>query len=103
MGIAFLLELCMIFSLGYCGFYSSSNGWLKLTLMLGLPIIVIALWWYFAAPKSSHRLANPYLIIFKLILYFSTALFLYETDKPIWGLLLAGTATLSELFTLYIA
>jgi hypothetical protein len=101
LAIAFLLELCMVFSLGYCGFYSSSNSLIKLALALGLPAIAIGLWAHFAAPKSKHRLANPYLIVFKLVLYFGTALFLYQTDKPVSAFILAGTATVSELFTLY--
>ena len=97
MAIAFLLELCMVFSLGYYGFHTSGNIFWRLILTIGLPAIAIALWGYYAAPKSAHRLPYPYLPFFKLILYIATTFLLYKTGVRNYSFILAGTAILSEL------
>ncbi|MDN5285819.1 MAG: hypothetical protein JWR38_2093 [Mucilaginibacter sp.] len=96
MAIAFLLELCMIFALGYYGFYIGSDILWKLILTITLPAVAIGLWGYFAAPKSAHRLQRPYLPIFKLVLYITTAFLLYKIGVHHYPFILASAAILSE-------
>ena len=67
--IAFSLEMAMLAALGYWGFLEGKKAPLKYVLGLGLPIAAIALWAMWAAPKSSSRLEQPYLLLFKLVLY----------------------------------
>lgn len=97
MALAFLLELCMIFSLGYFGFHIGSDIFWKLILAISLPAAAIGLWSYFAAPKSVHRLQRPYLPVFRLILYTITAFLLYKTGVHYYSFILIGTAIFSEL------
>jgi hypothetical protein len=97
MTVAFLLELCMLFSLGYYGFNCGADKIWRLILMISLPLIAIVLWGYFAAPRSANRLPIPYRILFELSLYFITSFLLYKAGSHNYAFILAGTAVLSEL------
>ncbi|WP_183561024.1 YrdB family protein [Mucilaginibacter sp. SP1R1] len=97
--VAFLLEVCMLFSVGYYGFHSGYGNPLKFVLAIGLPAVAIVLWGYFAAPKSGHRLRRPYLPAFKLVLYTVTALLLYKQGQSTYALVLLTLVILNELVT----
>lgn len=97
LAVAFLLELAMLFCLGYYGFHSNMGKTVEFILGIGLPVIVILLWGFLAAPKAKHRLPFPYLILFKLILFLLTAFLLYKSGQPKWALIFTITAIVSEL------
>ncbi|MBS1687554.1 MAG: YrdB family protein [Bacteroidetes bacterium] len=94
--IAFLLEVAMLFCLGYYGFHSNMGNTGEFILGIGLPIIAIVLWGFLAAPKAKRRLPFPYLIVFKLVLFLLTALLLYKSGQPKWALVFAVIAIISE-------
>lgn len=68
--------------------YFPQNTILKYILMMVLPLIAVALWGYFAAPKSKHPLQQPYRVLFALAI-FGTSVFL---------LILAGKTMLAAIF-----
>jgi hypothetical protein len=59
---------------------------MKYTLAIGLPMIAMMLWGYFAAPKSKQRLILAWRTIFKITLFSITAWLLYITGYPIMDL-----------------
>jgi len=94
--LAFTLELALLAALGYWGFHNKKIPG-KYIFGFGLPLVATALWWYWAAPKSEHRLQQPYLMIFKLVLFGVAAFGLYRSGQPGAAVLLAGLALLSVL------
>ncbi len=94
--LAFTLELALLAALGYWGFHNKKMPE-KYLFGLGMPLVAIVLWWYWAAPKSEHRLQQPYLMIFKLTLFGVAAFGLCRSGQSGAAILLAGLAALSVL------
>ena len=94
--LAFTLELALLAALGYGGFHNKKIPG-KYIFGFGLPLVATILWWYWAAPKSAHRLQQPYLMVFKLVLFGVAAFGLYRSGQPGPAVLLAGLALLSVL------
>jgi hypothetical protein len=95
--IAFTLEMCMLFGLGYWGYRNNSSPFLKYGFTIGLPLIATILWAIFAAPKSKFRLVNPYRIVFKLTLFITTAFLIYLSGHLQLALLFSTIAVLNEI------
>ena len=90
LGVAFLLELCMLAALAYWGIQTGSNLPLKVMLGLGAPLLAVVIWSRFMAPQSAARLSGvPYLLL-KLIIFGLAAI----------GLAVAGQLTLAIIFAL---
>ena len=94
--VAFALELTMLYMLGLGGYQLGRNSGWKYTLAIGLPVLAIALWGYFAAPKSMHRLAFPYLTLFKLGIFGSTAYVWYKSGHQTSTIVFVAIVLLSE-------
>lgn len=81
--VAFSLELCMLYMLGNWGYlHGKGTGW-KYGMAIGLPVLAMVLWGYFAAPKSEHRLIFPCLTVFKVVLFSLTAFVWYKLDHQV--------------------
>ncbi len=94
--VAFALELTMLYMLGRGGYQLGRNpGW-RYTLAIGLPVLAIALWGYFAAPKSTHRLEVPYLTLFQLVMFGSTAYVWYKSGHQMSTIVFMVIVLLSE-------
>jgi len=72
--LMFLLELGMLASFGAYGLTAGKLGGARWALGLGLPLVAVALWSYFAAPRSLHRLPPVPLVAFRLALFELAAL-----------------------------
>lgn len=88
LGVAFLLELCMLGALAYWGFRASDNGLVKIVLGLGTPLLAIVIWARFMAPQSKTRLTGWSYLLLKFVLFGAAAL----------GLVAAGQLTLAIIF-----
>src|ERR1700712_1717533 len=77
----FVIELIMIGTFAYFGFRIGNSTLIKYLLAIMLPFLVILLWSYFGAPKSSHRFEMPYLVIFRLTLFLLTSYLLYKCNQ----------------------
>lgn len=88
LGIAFLLELCMLAALAYWGFQTSSNLFLRIVLGIGAPLLAAIIWGRFMAPQAKKRLAGlPYLLL-KLLIF----------GLALLALAVAGQVTLAMIF-----
>lgn len=94
---AFVLEICMVVALGFIGYQQGKSILLKYTLAVGLPLIAMVLWGYFAAPKSDYRLALLWRMIFKITLFSITSWLLYMSGYPIMALSFLIIVLLNEL------
>src|SRR6058998_1645786 len=65
--LRFVLELALLAAISYFGFtFGGLVGWV---LGLGLPVIVIAIWGAFVAPRAVRRLADPARLVLELVLF----------------------------------
>jgi Protein of unknown function (DUF2568) len=95
LGLAFLLELCMLVALGYWGFTVVEPTLLKFLLGLGVPAVAIVVWGWLLAPKSVRRLHQPWLLIAKIIIFGLAAVALYFSGQVIGALVLGGLAAVN--------
>ncbi len=100
LAIAFLLELCMLAAYIYWGFTLNVSVYLKWIIGLGIPMLVIGLWAYFAAPNSTTRLEQPWLTVFQFAVFAGAAFLLYKAGHPILSGVLFGSWTVSTLLSL---
>ena len=94
--VAFLLELCLLTALAYCGFHLSFNKPVQIGLALALPVLAIMLWGRFAAPKAQKRLRYPYLSLFKFLLFAISVVLLFMVGKHRLGIALAIVFVVNE-------
>lgn len=81
LAMAFFLELAMIIAFGYFGFHYPKIILIQYILVILLPIIAMALWGYFAAPKSKHRLQQPQRYFFALVMFGAAIALLFLTGN----------------------
>ena len=79
--VRFLLELCMLAIFSYWGFRTGDRTLTKMLLGIGSPILFAAIWGLFLAPKSAHRLPDPWLLLLELVLFALATLALYDTGQ----------------------
>lgn len=97
LGLAFLLELALFASLALWGFQQGRTTLTKYAFAIGLTLLGVTLWGFFAAPRSAYRLSFAGRLVFELALFLTGAALLYATGRPTAGLLFAGLALLSVL------
>ncbi len=81
LAIAFLLELCMLVSIGYWGFKTGTQMVAKIGLGIGVPLLVAVVWGIFLAPNSSTRLPEPWRLILELVIFGAAIMALYRAGQ----------------------
>jgi len=99
--LALLLEIAMLFALAYYGFHITGSEGLRFLVGIGLPLLAIALWGLWAAPRAKRRLPFTCLIIFKLILFLGTACLLYSVGRHQWAFIFGSSAVINELLEIF--
>src|SRR5258708_35707844 len=100
LGIAFLLELCMLGALAYWGFQVPDSVPLKLLLGVGIPIAVIVLWARFMAPNSATRLTGPAYLLLKLVLFGAAAIALAMAGQVTPAIIFAVVSVVNQVLLL---
>ena len=90
LGIAFLLELCVLAALAYWGFQTADSLLLKIVLGIGAPLLVAVIWGRFMAPTSKGRLTGLRYLLAKLVIFGVAAI----------ALAVAGQVTLAIIFAI---
>jgi Protein of unknown function (DUF2568) len=98
---AFLLEIFMFISLGYLGFIKGKTLLWKYVFLIGLPLIAITLWGFFAAPNSTYRLGHTQRIFFESALFVLTAIFFYKSGYTTLALFFGVIVVLSEAIAFF--
>jgi len=83
LGLSFLLELAMLVGFGYWGFHGDKSVWLKWTLGIGLPLVVMVLWGLWLAPNAGHRLNLTGGAALSSILFLLSAMALFNAQQPL--------------------
>jgi hypothetical protein len=82
LGLAFLLELCMLAAFGYWGWQTGDNLPAKLGLGIGTPLLVAVFWGLFMAPKATWPLGQPWHLLLQVLLFGAAAVALYTAGRP---------------------
>ena len=98
--LMFLLELGMLAGFGAYGLASGKPSGARWVLGLGLPLVAVALWSYWAAPRSTHRLAGASLVAFRLVLFELAALAVQRAVSTRLGICFAVVALLNQALAL---
>lgn len=100
LGLRFLLELCALFIFGYWGFKTGGNALTKFLLGLGAPALFAVTWGTLLAPKSAHRLGEPWLSLLELALFALAGWALYSAGKVSLAAAFAGVYLLNKILML---
>lgn len=79
LGVRFLLELCVLASLGYWGFTLDKGMLFKWVVGIGAPLIAAIIWGTFIAPKSPYLLDEPMRLVVEILIFASAFLALYSS------------------------
>src|SRR5262245_49318265 len=99
-GLAFLLELVMLFGFGYWGFYGDKSPWLKWILGIGLPLLAAVVWGIFFAPRSAGRLNSTSGNLLSLILFLLAAIALFHIEHPVLAIIFAVVVVINRALIL---
>ena len=85
--VRFLLEICVLISVGYWGFKSDSGWILKIPLGIGAPLLIAVIWGMFGAPKATYHLNGIMLLALEVLVFGSGVAALYSTKNYsiAWG------------------
>lgn len=85
--VRFLLEICVLISVGYWGFKTGSGWFFKILLGIGAPLLIAIIWGTFGAPKANMQLHGLMLLALEVIVFGSgvAALFATKNYSLAWG------------------
>lgn len=86
--LAFLLEIGMFIAYGYWGFHLHVSRVLKFIIGIGMPLIVMIVWGFFAAPNSTAQLHQPYLIVLQFVVFCAASAMLYVSRQRLLATIL---------------
>jgi hypothetical protein len=84
LGLAFLLELAGLASLGYWG-YQTGSGPMQWVLAIGAPLLLAVVWGVFLSPRANVELPPMLTTLLRPALLLSTAAALAGAGQPIVG------------------
>jgi hypothetical protein len=82
LGVAFLLELAVLFAVGFWGFTLSSGLPLRLLAGIGTPALMAVLWGILAAPKASFPLQGAADAVFRIAWFGIGAVAFWAAGRP---------------------
>ena len=87
LAIRFLLEICVLISVGYWGFKTNSGWLLKILLGIGGPLLIAIIWGMFGAPKATYHLNGLMRLALEVLVFGSGVVALYTTKNYslAWG------------------
>jgi len=97
LGVAFLLELCMLAALFYWGFQTGSTLFLRIVLGIGAPLLASVIWGMLMAPRSPRRLTGATYLLLKLIIFGLDVIGLAIAGQPALALIFAIIAVINQI------
>ena len=77
----FLLEICVLISVGYWGFKTDSGWILKTLLGIGVPLLIAIIWGTLGAPKAAYHLTGFSLLALEVVVFGSGVAALFATKN----------------------
>ncbi|MEV4673257.1 MULTISPECIES: YrdB family protein [Actinomadura] len=96
-GLAFVLEVAAIVALAWWGFTTGGNVVVNIALGIGTPVGAMVLWGLFAAPRARFKVALPFVLLVKAIVFGAGALAFYGVDHATLAIVFAVIAVLNTV------
>ncbi|WP_144503999.1 YrdB family protein [Bacillus mycoides] len=80
--LRFMLELCILGSVGYWGFRVGEIPAIKITLAIILPIVVAVIWGLFGAPHAEWEVQGILHVLLEIIVFGVGVAALYHLKHP---------------------
>jgi anti-sigma-K factor RskA len=90
--LRFLLELSALAAVAYWGW--SEGGGARWVLVVVAPLVVVLVWGRWMAPRSNHRVRDPWGLVIELLVFGSAVAALAAADQSELAIILAGAAAL---------
>lgn len=100
MALAFLLELMLVVAVARFGYGLGGAGIAGWVLAALAAFATMALWGYFAAPKSGHRLTGAGLLAFKALMFAAGSVALAASHGPASSAAFAAASALHLVIAL---
>ncbi|MDL4816672.1 YrdB family protein [Actinomadura opuntiae] len=94
-GLAFLLELAALAALAWWGFTTGGNAVVHILLGIGTPVLAMIVWGAFAAPRARFKVALPFVLLVKAVVFGAGALALHGVGHPALAAAFAVVALLN--------
>ncbi|WNQ08822.1 YrdB family protein [Paenibacillus aurantius] len=85
--IRFILELVILFALGYWGFHYDSEFIIQILLGLGLPLVAAILWGKIISPKATIKLPLLGVILTELLIFGAAFLCLLSDGFKVFAII----------------
>jgi hypothetical protein len=89
-GLRFLLELSALAAVAYWGW--NEGGAARWVLVVAAPLVVALVWGRWMAPRSNHRVRDPWRLVIEVLVFGSAVVALAAADQPELAVILAGAA-----------
>jgi hypothetical protein len=91
--LRFLLELSALAAVSYWGWSEFGGAW-RWVLVVAAPLVIVLVWGRWMAPRSSHRVGDPWRFVIELLVFGSAVAALAAADQPELAIILAGASAL---------
>ncbi|MGC5326004.1 YrdB family protein [Brevibacillus sp. SYSU BS000544] len=97
LALRFLLELCALAAVGYWGFKTGSNVFLRYCLGIGAPLLIAVVWGALGSPNAPISLPPLPHLLLEIVIFGLPALALYAVGKPFWALVYGFVAIINRI------
>lgn len=98
--VRFVLELILLFSLGYWGFHLKGSFFLQFVVGLGLPVAAAIVWGLFISPKASGRVPLFAVLIMEAVLFAAAVLCLIQSGFTVFAVIFTAFAVFNRFIVL---
>jgi Protein of unknown function (DUF2568) len=93
--LAFVLELVLLYALADWGFNASAGSGLQIVLGVGLPLLLLAIWSRWLAPRAPRRLPTSTRVAVKAVLFLLGSIALYDAGHHAFAVVFEFVSFLS--------
>jgi hypothetical protein len=90
--LRFFLELSALAAVAYWGW--SEGGGARWLLVVAAPLVIALVWGRWMAPRSNHRVRDPWRLAIEGLVFGSAVVALAAADQPELAIILAGATAL---------
>jgi hypothetical protein len=90
--LRFLLEICALAALAYAGWQVPGPVWLRILVVVALPLVAAVVWGQWVAPKARRPLPDPQRLVPEWLVFGGAAVALAVTGHVLVAAVLAALA-----------
>jgi Protein of unknown function (DUF2568) len=99
LAVRFVLELCALGALAYWGIHTGTTAGLRVSLAIGLPLLVAVFWGSFVSPKAPFGGSRLLRLLLGFVVFALAAAAIISTGHPILGWVYGAAALINTVLT----